>query len=369
MEPDLARLAPSLLASLVPGGDSPSTSAAPPAQAPPFEVVLQLARRHRVVPLVIEAVGEGRLDVTDEQLDRLLALEIETAGSQVMVESRLLEAHAALIAAGIESAVLKGVAVAHLDYPDPSLRQFGDADVLVPAERLRDAIAALSGLGWRPASALPAGHLEFTHAFPMRHPVGGDVDLHQALGRRSIGLKIPAREICSRTTTFELAGTALRALDAGDRLVHAVVHGGTSRGVFRRLSSTADVLVLAESPAVDPAVVVERAVRWRIVALLREVLLDAHATAGVALPHRWAEVLAEVERTGAGRDRLWEAAHLSPTRRAALEELAMLRDLSWGRRWRYVSGYLRTDEAYAARHGRRGVGDQARYLRGKLLGR
>ena len=51
--------------------------------------------------------------------------------SCVQLERVLLETVAELDALGAEFRVLKGTAVAHLDYPDPSWRGFGDIDLLV----------------------------------------------------------------------------------------------------------------------------------------------------------------------------------------------------------------------------------------------
>ena len=51
---------------------------------------------------------------------------------------------------GIQTMVLKGVALALLHYEDPGLRPMGDGDVLVLTEQAPEAVELLASLGWRP---------------------------------------------------------------------------------------------------------------------------------------------------------------------------------------------------------------------------
>jgi hypothetical protein len=60
----------------------------------------------------------------------------------------------ALRAAGIESIVLKGAALAATVYPEPGLRNFADIDILVQADRLREAEEAIAPLGYRARRAI-----------------------------------------------------------------------------------------------------------------------------------------------------------------------------------------------------------------------
>jgi len=65
-------------------------------------------------------------------------------------------------AAGIETLVLKGAALAHLVYPQPGLRPMRDMDLLVSQSQARLAQALLAELGFKalpPDDPLPAKHL------------------------------------------------------------------------------------------------------------------------------------------------------------------------------------------------------------------
>jgi hypothetical protein len=58
-------------------------------------------------------------------------------------------------AAGIETMVLKGVALALLYYRDLGLRSMGDVDILIRPDDVADAIDRLTELGWRKAGRTP----------------------------------------------------------------------------------------------------------------------------------------------------------------------------------------------------------------------
>ncbi|MGW0521472.1 nucleotidyltransferase family protein [Crossiella sp. NPDC003009] len=79
------------------------------------------------------------------------SLKVTAAGQELMAEeqrSRTAEVQAALSAAGVRSAVLKGAAVAAMAYPSPGMRAFHDNDLLVDREQLPAATAALQEAGY-----------------------------------------------------------------------------------------------------------------------------------------------------------------------------------------------------------------------------
>src|SRR5262249_18763955 len=59
----------------------------------------------------------------------------------------------ALLAADVPALLLKGAALVETVYPDPAQREMLDLDLLVPAERLDEASAALTPLGYGPSPA------------------------------------------------------------------------------------------------------------------------------------------------------------------------------------------------------------------------
>jgi len=198
------------------------------------------ARFQRVVPLLYELVDRVPTALSDHVRLEVRQLQADSMAWAVRVEHELLEVTARLRACGLGSVVLKGVATAHLDYPTPAWRQFGDADLLVLPDEFPNACRVISDSGWEQGYELPRHHERFTHAITFVRN-GVELDLHQRIGHRAIGLLVPTAQLVRVARPFELAGTELMALSDHDRLIHAAVHAATSRGTTKRLSSTADV--------------------------------------------------------------------------------------------------------------------------------
>lgn len=325
-----------------------------------FSEWLGVARRERLFPLLHHLVTTGDHRLTDAQKQTVRTAQIDVMGAAVRFEHDLLDVGATLIDAGIEFAVLKGAATAHLDYADPSLRQFGDVDLLVDPEVFPQACVVLEAHGWGQAYVLPRHHERFTHAITFRQGRRVEVDLHQRIAHRALGLLMPPSELLAASVAYEIAGRTLRALCPSHRLIHAAVHTGASRGAYRRLSSLADVLVLAEANTASASDVLAQADRWRIRPLVGSTIEAAYATACLPLPDAWRSAGSE---PGRQRNRLVDRAYLGPHRRPVAEELAYLQLMSgWRDRRRYLRGYLATDPDYAERKRRSGPFAQARYL-------
>ncbi len=80
------------------------------------------------------------LPVDTDQSAEVAGIEVALTRVRMVYEPRLAEVLAAFAAAGIDVRVLKGSALAHLDYPDPQHRPTGDIDVLVRGEQIDAAI-------------------------------------------------------------------------------------------------------------------------------------------------------------------------------------------------------------------------------------
>ena len=322
-----------------------------------------LARIERVLPLLHELVDTVPTDLLEEQREQIHYRQQEVLSHVVHLEHHLVDVAARCARHDLRVAVLKGAATAHLDYPDPSWREFADIDLLVdPADRER-AITVLGTDGWSQRYALPPGHEDFTHAVTLQRG-GVELDLHQRIAHRSLGVRVSTAELLGRSIPYEVAGAELRALDAIDRLIHAVIHMSTSRGRYRRLSSAADVLLMAEARVDDARDTLARAERWRLRPVVEHGLLDAYEAAMLPLHPAWADAMCRPIRT---RDRFLDHAYLGARRRPVTEEVAYLRVLpGWRTRWRYVRGYFGVGADYAAQHGRSGFTAQARYALSRL---
>lgn len=319
---------------------------------------IRLAEHERMIPQLFAVVTEdGGLE---SRLDAATLMQVDVMRTMVRFEHDLLVIADVLSRSTSSFAVLKGVATAHLDHPDPARRQFGDVDLLVDPTEMSTAIAALNQTGWVQAYPLPRHHERFTHAITLRNHDRVEVDLHQRIAHRSVGLLVPTSELLAELDTFVVADRKLPALSPIDRLIHAALHESMSTGNYRRLSSTADVLVLAEARRDQADAVIERADAWRVGTLVRSAIAAVYAAASLHLPPEWASA---TERPNRNRDRLVDHAYSGKGRRPLTEELAHLRRIPTIRnRYDYLTGYFRTDGFYAQRNQRKGPLQQSRYL-------
>ncbi len=312
-----------------------------------------------MLPLLHHIATSTATGIGETQLAEATAIQLDVMGTMVGFEHTLLEIAMLLERHRYAFAVLKGAATAHLDYVDPSLRQFGDIDLLVSPHDFAAVSALLDDQGWRRPYTLPRHHAQFTHAITWRRPGRVEVDVHQRIAHRAVGQLVPTSELLTDAAMYRIAGFELPALSRTDRLIHAALHA-MSRGPYRRLSSTADVLVLVEASATSAAAVLAHADVWKVRSLVEHAISSSYEAAQLSIPGDWRVAM---RQPYTGRDRLVDHAYLSPRRRAATEELAYLRLLSgWRNRALYLRGYFATGPDYAARRRRSGPIAQGRYL-------
>jgi hypothetical protein len=324
---------------------------------------LAVAQRERLVPLLYVLVDTVPTDLSERQREQLHDAQVSAMWRCVRLEHRLLLAVGVLAEHGIRSAVLKGGATAHLDYPGPSWRETGDVDVLIDAEHRERAVELLRANGWERGYALNTGHEAYSHEVPLLRD-GLELDLHQRVAPKALGARIPARALLDNAVPFVIADTTMFALHEIDRVIHSTVHAVASRGASRRLSSFADVLVGTYGRPHLAHRVLARAEEWRVRPLVERGVHDAYSAAQLEVPSPWTDAMRRPIRH---RDHLLDRAYLGEHRRPIAQEVAFLRLLSGrGNRLRYLRGYFTTSPEYVARYGRSGAVAQARYVLAKL---
>ena len=153
---------------------------------------VEAAVAHRVVGAATTALGADRL-----VLPAAAAQQLRDAHAVGVLRSALVRRELGLVAGPISAAVgappivLKGPAIADRFYPDPAWRGFADLDLLVPRERLEDAVAALARVGYEEQVELREGFgATHGHDVHMARPVGrqrADVELHWRVGDDPLG--------------------------------------------------------------------------------------------------------------------------------------------------------------------------------------
>lgn len=317
--------------------------------------------------MLFHQVCASETDLGPEQIEELYEAQLAAMSVAARLDQQLREVAELLQSLGANFAVLKGSATANIDYPDPSWRQYGDIDVIVSERDRQEVAEALSHSGWRQGYPLPRGHERYAHAVTFTKGRRWELDLHQRVAHRAVGLRVPVSDLLRDRVKFEIAGTELWALSPTHRLLHAALHAQLSRDESRRLSSIADVLLLATRLSPLAAEVAEVAEGWRVRSIVERSILAAHEFAAIAVPACW---LSAFDQPAGSRDRLIDAAYRGQRRHPVLEEWAHLRLMpSWTDRTAYLRGLILPGAKFARESGRHGRGAQARHLLSRLRDR
>jgi hypothetical protein len=188
---------------------------------------VEAAVAHRVIGPCVAALGEGRLSLPAEA-----ARGLRDAHAVAALRAALMRRELASIAEPLAKAIggppilIKGPAIADRFYPDSSLRAFADLDLLVPRQRLGEAVVALEGLGYAERVELRPGFgATHGHDVHMARDLGrhrADVELHWRVGDDALGEALSHRELSGPGVPGEPA--AVRYPSGGDQLLVCAMH-------------------------------------------------------------------------------------------------------------------------------------------------
>jgi hypothetical protein len=147
-------------------------------------------------------------------------------------------------AAGISAMVIKGPVLAVQAYGDPSMRSYGDLDLLVRQREIRRATESMIAAGFAPSvplSAIDAGKIPGQYLFskPDRKLI---VELHNDFTLRYFPRRLPLEEFFARQIRVRVDAHDVPALSAEDELVLICIHG--AKHFWERLMWVADVAAL-----------------------------------------------------------------------------------------------------------------------------
>jgi putative nucleotidyltransferase-like protein len=144
-----------------------------------WQTVVSLATRHGLAAYASRWAGDASVAVPTAARDALHAAELAGVATTLALDGTLARVVDAFRARGIDALVLKGPVLAWTIYPQPSLRPYGDIDLVIRSDRLADGVAALLEMGFRelPSEAEDA-RLAFSGA-------GGDAPFQRMFVDRS----------------------------------------------------------------------------------------------------------------------------------------------------------------------------------------
>lgn len=248
---------------------------------------------HRLTGIAVTAWESGRLELTREQSDELLERHRGAMALAIAIERLALDVTGFLGEGGVRAVVLKGSAIAHTCYPDPTMRPFGDLDLLVSSsdwDRADDLLRA-HGLTRELPEPRPGFDQRFAKGITYTDPGGCQVDLHRTLVRGPFGLWLDPEELLAATESFELAGRSLERFDRTGLLLHAILHAtlGASPPLLLPLR---DIVQIARGPGIDWDRLADQVSRWRLVEVVGFASTSVSRELGVELPPPVARIAA-----------------------------------------------------------------------------
>lgn len=314
-----------------------------------WKALLEAADFNRVTAHLYAALKDGMLPATDVQVAELRKRLLEWAAHTLRLQAALPGLVEQLVA-GTDYRLLKGPALAHADYANPSLRMYTDLDVLVPASSIDRTVERLSTAGAvrrRPEQA-PGFDRRFGKGATFHMPAGYELDLHRTLTPFAFGLALDPDTLFERLEILRLGGTEVRILAREERLLHACYHAalGNVPPTVGQLRDVAELLRSAPTDTDRVLSLAERAHALVVVArAIRLTVGDLRLADDAPLIH-WAR-----EYVPTRRDRRLLAPYLAD--KPIARELAILSVLpGWGPRAAYVRARMVPQRSYmATRHG------------------
>ena len=305
------------------------------------------ARDERAVAPLAQAVHEGRARGTAEQHDTIVQAHADAMRACVRLERVAVEVIGDLDAGGVETRLLKGAALARLDYANPSWRSFGDVDLLVRSADYDTAVTLLCTAGARRRSAEPRPGFDrrFGKGVCMIRPDGVQIDLHRTLATGPFGLTVETGALFDDPDVVTIGTRGVAALDRDRRFLHACFHAVL--GDFPpRLTALRDVAHLLVTGPVDVERVQALARRWRAGVVVATAVATAWTTFGLrrspAVEWAFTYVPSRYERSALG-------AYLGSGRSYARQMVAALPAIRGiGSKLAYASALLFADESYVA---------------------
>lgn len=314
-----------------------------PLSASTWDALLDVIRRERLWALLASAIAEGAMPASDDQAHVANERHVMFLALALRLEATLLRVTELLATRGVGTRVLKGLAVAHLDYPDPALRCSADVDLLVRSEQLEMALEAMQAAGW--TRDLPERRPGFDHRFGKEVTLyterGVEIDVHRTLALGPFGLTIELDDLWEEPTPYDVGGATLEALSPQGRFLHACYTTAIGDRV-PRLVTMRDLAQLLLVTGVDWRAAVRMAAHWRGEAVVAAALDTCGRVLGV--DHEaidWAR-----QRVPSSQERRWlrsYPAHGGSHTRALLVGAAPLRGFE---RFTYLGALVAPDLRY-----------------------
>jgi hypothetical protein len=182
---------------------------------------------------------------------------------------------------GIDTLVLKGLALGAAYYGDGGTRPMYDIDVLVRPGDASRAVCVLADLGYARQGSRPLAVEQRTrHSAELKNDAGRDLDLHWY----ALFTSTDDRDLWRDSVPITVAGVQTRALCPSDQLLHACVHGVFLYPAPMRWLADAATVIRTTNGQFDWELLVDRAISRRCTVALVDALTGLEQHLGVGVP-------------------------------------------------------------------------------------
>jgi hypothetical protein len=258
--------------------------------------VLDLADRHGVQPILIQAVGTVEDQVPAEALTALKQGYQANLRKALLLSREFVSLIDRLSQAGLEFIPYKGLALAETLYGDIALRQSGDIDLLVHATDLPRVRKAVAELGYRPhqlfSAAEEEAYLRSGYESAFDGPAGKNLlEVQWAIQPRFYAVSLEMEGLFRRAVKATVVGVEVKTLCIEDLFVVLALHA--AKHVWGKLIWLCDLARIAGIPALGWKRIGEQARELGIVRMLWVTLLLAQNLLHAPVPAAAQENLPE----------------------------------------------------------------------------
>jgi hypothetical protein len=213
--------------------------------------------------LLERGVLEGGVLLDHDASSILHNRSLAAAMSAATLESRGAAAIAALHDHGISTRLIKGVAIAHLDYDDPADRHFGDVDLLVNGDDMNEAVSILEGHGFRRhyPEPTPGFDQHLGKGVALENDEQVVIDVHRTLALGYYGTRLPIDRLWDEPVPLQIGDVDASAMSRLNRFLHSAMH--MSLSPTKRITGGLDMCSIAASgDGIDSDQAIERSIEW-----------------------------------------------------------------------------------------------------------
>ena len=228
-----------------------------------WDYLLQLARRHAVVPLLYLNLAREVVDLIPPPFLAKLKLQYQqNAARNAVLTHELCQLIELLSEAGIEAIPYKGPALAQFAYGHPALRRFVDLDLIVRKQDVLRARDLLLDEGYTLSRSLTPVQQDVLLRTQHNLQFARDnrrllLELHWEVAPHLFASSVQENELWQNLTTITINSHELNALAAEDLLFSLCVHG--SRHLWERLGWICDIAELIARHDLDWTALQQRA--------------------------------------------------------------------------------------------------------------